>query len=74
MSHTGGAADGERPARALDELIRTNRLARNSFADLEHATEEELAVLQREFERIRSRARRQHAHEAGGAPGRGAAE
>jgi low affinity Fe/Cu permease len=66
-------ATQNRDARAihlkLDELIRTNRLARNTFADLEHATDEELAVLEREFRRIRSRARLEHdipnAHEQG---------
>jgi low affinity Fe/Cu permease len=47
----------------LDELIRTNRSARNALADLEHATDEELDTLEREFRRIRARARRQHGDE-----------
>jgi low affinity Fe/Cu permease len=38
----------------LDELIRTSR-ARNVFADLEDATEEELDQLQREFRELRAR-------------------
>jgi low affinity Fe/Cu permease len=50
----------------LDELIRSNQSARNTLADLEHATDEELDTLEREFHRIRARARRQH----GDAPGR----
>jgi low affinity Fe/Cu permease len=37
----------------LDELIRTQEKARESFADLEDATEEELEYFQREFERLR---------------------
>jgi low affinity Fe/Cu permease len=41
----------------LDELIRSQRKARNIFTDLEHATEDELAELEGEFQRIRSRAR-----------------
>jgi low affinity Fe/Cu permease len=40
----------------LDELIRAQRHARNTFADLEHATEEELAALEAEFRKIRTRA------------------
>ncbi|HVZ31038.1 MAG TPA: low affinity iron permease family protein [Polyangiaceae bacterium] len=46
-----------RDARALhlklDELIRTSR-ARNAFADLEHASEEELDAFQEEFRQLRS--------------------
>ena len=38
----------------LDELIRATR-ARNVFADLEHATQEELDAFQREFESLRKR-------------------
>lgn len=38
----------------LDELIRSSR-ARNIFADLEDATEEELEAFQREFEQLRKR-------------------
>jgi low affinity Fe/Cu permease len=41
----------------LDELIRSQRKARDSFTDLEHATDEELARLESEFRRIRARAR-----------------
>jgi len=51
-------ATQNRETRALhlkvDELIRTQRHARNTFADLEHATDEELERLEREFRRIRS--------------------
>ncbi len=36
----------------LDELIRTSH-ARNVFADLEHATEEEIQAFQEEFRRLR---------------------
>jgi low affinity Fe/Cu permease len=38
----------------LDELIRATK-ARNVFADLEDATDEELAAAQREFEELRRR-------------------
>ncbi|NUP07849.1 MAG: low affinity iron permease family protein [Polyangiaceae bacterium] len=41
----------------LDELIRATR-ARNAFADLEDATQEELDAFQHEFERLRRRADR----------------
>ena len=37
----------------LDELIRATKSARNTFADLEDATEEELHQLQLEFRRLR---------------------
>ncbi len=40
----------------LDELIRAQRHARNIFADLEHATDEELATLEAEFRKVRARA------------------
>lgn len=40
----------------LDELIRAQAKARNIFADLEHATDEELAELEGEFRKIRARA------------------
>ncbi len=40
----------------LDELIRAQKRARNIFADLEHATDEEIAQLEAEFRRIRARA------------------
>jgi len=45
----------------LDELIRAQRRARNIFADLEHATDEELEALEGEFRRIRARAEAQNA-------------
>jgi low affinity Fe/Cu permease len=38
----------------LDELIRSQRKARNIFADLEHATEDELKLLEGEFRRLRA--------------------
>ena len=38
----------------LDELIRSSK-ARNVFADLEDASEDELKAYQREFERLRQR-------------------
>ncbi len=38
----------------LDELIRSSHRARDVFADLEHATEEELRHFQDEFKRLRS--------------------
>src|SRR4051812_14383146 len=40
----------------LDELIRSTRQARNLFADLEDATDEELRALQAEFRKLRARA------------------
>ena len=40
----------------LDELVRSSQ-ARNVFADIESATEEELDGLQREFEKLRERSR-----------------
>ncbi len=40
----------------LDELIRAQRKARNIFADLEHATDEELQKLEGQFRRLRTRA------------------
>src|SRR5438105_902063 len=39
----------------LDELIRAQREARNVFADLEHATEEELEEFEQEFKALRAR-------------------
>jgi low affinity Fe/Cu permease len=38
----------------LDELIRANRNARNLLAGIENCSEEELEVLQKEFEKLRS--------------------
>jgi low affinity Fe/Cu permease len=53
-------ATQNRESRALhlkvDELIRSQKRARNIFADLEHATDEELAELEGEFRKIRARA------------------
>jgi low affinity Fe/Cu permease len=40
----------------LDELIRSKRGARNLLVDLEHCTDEELAEIEAEFRRIRSKA------------------
>jgi low affinity Fe/Cu permease len=40
----------------LDELIRAQKRARNIFAALEDATDEELAELEGEFRKIRARA------------------
>ena len=40
----------------LDELIRAQKNARNIFADLEHATDDELAELEAQFRKIRARA------------------
>jgi low affinity Fe/Cu permease len=37
----------------LDELIRANRNARNLLAGIENCSEEELEVLQKEFEKLR---------------------
>ena len=48
----------------LDELIRAQKKARNVFADIEDATEEELDAFHREFKELRQR----------GMPGREAAE
>jgi low affinity Fe/Cu permease len=44
----------------LDELIRAQRKARNIFADLEHANEDELEELEGEFRKVRARARARH--------------
>jgi len=56
-------ATQNRETRALhlkvDELIRAQRRARNIFADLEHATDEEIEALEGEFRRIRARAEAQ---------------
>jgi len=53
----------------LDELIRSTRNARNLFADLEDATDEELKELQAEFRRLRARAElRQQAKMGPGGP------
>ncbi len=44
----------------LDELIRTQKAARNVFADLEHATEHELREFQKEFQRLRDKGLQHH--------------
>jgi low affinity Fe/Cu permease len=49
----------------LDELIRVQTRARNLFANLEHASDEELEELEQEFRRLRARAEARH--EAAGA-------
>jgi low affinity Fe/Cu permease len=53
-------ATQNRETRALhlkvDELIRTQKKARDLFADLEHATDEELDRLEAEFRKVRARA------------------
>jgi low affinity Fe/Cu permease len=41
----------------LDELIRSNRNARNALAGIESCTDEELRHLQAEFEKLRQRER-----------------
>jgi low affinity Fe/Cu permease len=48
--------DGRATQLKLDELIRSQTRARNVFADLEHATEEEIEEFEREFVKIRARA------------------
>jgi low affinity Fe/Cu permease len=70
-------ATQNRESRALhlkvDELIRAQSRARNIFADLEHATEDELAELEAEFRKIRARAEARAAAKGSGAAGPGAA-
>ncbi len=46
--------DGKAVQLKLDELIRA-RSARNVFADLEHATEDELREFEEEFKALRKR-------------------
>ena len=41
----------------LDELIRSNRDARNAIVGIESCTDEELQLLRAEFEKLRQRAR-----------------
>jgi low affinity Fe/Cu permease len=48
--------DGRATQLKLDELIRSQKRARNVFADLEHATDEEIEEFEREFGKIRARA------------------
>ena len=47
--------DGKALQLKLDELIRAQRSARNIFADLENATEEELREFEKEFKALRAR-------------------
>src|SRR5438477_10085445 len=47
--------DGKAIQLKLDELIRAQRTARNIFADLENATEEELEAFEKEFHQLRER-------------------
>jgi len=47
--------DGKAIQLKLDELIRAQKSARNVFADLEHATEEELRKFEMEFKDLRAR-------------------
>ncbi len=47
--------DGKALQLKLDELIRAQRSARNVFADLENATEEELQEFEEEFKALRAR-------------------
>jgi len=47
--------DGKALQLKLDELIRAQRSARNIFADLENATEEELRDFEKEFKALRAR-------------------
>ena|SRR5438128_3787608 len=47
--------DGKAVQLKLDELIRAQRSARNVFAALEHATEDELTEFEEEFKALRER-------------------
>src|SRR3954454_21973299 len=47
--------DGRAIQLKLDELIRAQRNARNVFADLEHATEDELRRFEAEFKALRAK-------------------
>ncbi|HYZ88861.1 MAG TPA: low affinity iron permease family protein [Myxococcales bacterium] len=47
--------DGKAVQLKLDELIRAQRSARNVFADLEHASEDELKRFEQEFRELRRR-------------------
>jgi low affinity Fe/Cu permease len=49
--------DGKAIQLKLDELIRAQRSARNIFADLEDATEEELREFEAEFKALRTQGR-----------------
>jgi low affinity Fe/Cu permease len=65
--------DGRATQLKLDELIRSQKRARNVFADLEHATDEEIEEFEREFGKLRARAEARKAAKAlkggqGGSP------
>lgn len=47
--------DGRAIHLKLDEIIKSNKDARNRLIDLEHCTDQELDDLQRQFESIRSK-------------------
>src|SRR5437879_9234267 len=47
--------DGKAIQLKLDELIRAQKSARNVFADLENASEEELSAFEKEFHALRER-------------------
>ncbi len=65
--------DGRATQLKLDELIRAQKRARNLVTGLEHASDEELAALEREFRKLRARAAaRQGAGEGPGAERSGA--
>ena len=51
--------DGKAVQLKLDELIRAQKSARNVFADLEDATEEELREFEKEFKALRAGGRSQ---------------
>lgn len=46
--------DGRAIHLKLDEIIKSNKAARNKLIDLEHCTDQELDDLQKQFESIRS--------------------
>ena len=51
--------DGKAVQLKLDELIRAQSSARNAFADLEDATDEELRAFEEEFKALRARGQSQ---------------
>ncbi len=58
----------------LDELIRANKNARNALLGLESMSDDELAGLQSEFERLRQKVAERRAHITTHGPGRPPAE
>ncbi len=58
----------------LDEVIRSVRHARNTFIDLEHCTDEELDLLQHEFEGVRRAGRENARAKASPPPNAGSCE